>query len=1149
MKRTNIAAATLIAALSLAGCARMDEMFEGATRHITFNASFEEATRTEYAGAGKVNWSEGDTIRFYSKESGDIGTFTVAETNSYTLLEADVAENAKYFIAEYGGTGIKSNNDSTFVITGASMAEQDGKFSSAHVSVARTTDLESSKLTFKNITSLIKFDIERNDIAYMSFTSNDDTKIQGNGDIIVSFDNSGNPTGRFNEEKAGTSIKVKIDGPGTYYIATLPVVLAKGFRCDFYAQDGKKLGVATGNNPLTVGKNDIENLGTLDPHMADGPEDLGIEGTANCYIVDAVGDYQFKATVKGNGNGNDVNISGIAGAKVLWESNLTQYSPGVGGIIKDVKYDNGYISFTSVASGNAIIAAVDAEGTTLWSWHIWVALGYDAYAKGQIYLDQLNQKICRMMDRNLGAMSADKKDYLLTHGLMYEWGRKDPFLTSDAVCTAYGFMCPTEEVTEAHGTIEYATENPLVFIYGTKGSDMDWIYTDHDSTLWGSEKTIYDPCPPGWRVPDEDMYTRAVKNESPYYSGIFDSTNYGVDFGGVMGADQSIWYPAAGYFDAYAKGLHQNRSRHGFYWTNATENNTSGLFKVYFTNTFYPKSFSMRSYGASLRCVAIKTEPDPIPVTAVNLEDSEITLNIFHEKILAYSITPETATDKVVSWVSSNTDIATVDITGTVTAISSGDCWIKAISADGPTDSCHVIVPESGMTDLSASESANCYIVSTPGTYKFKTVKGNSNEAITGGVSAVALWESYGNGDTPFANSLLYNVKYANGAITFAVLSNMRDGNAVIALKDASGNILWSWHIWLYKGYDIDESAQQYGNGAILMDRNLGALSTEKNNPLGIGLLYQWGRKDPFLSTRSFTSNQASYTSDDDRFYTVPSSSISGNIEYTIANPTIFISSNNDWDGSKNPAKWSSDKTIYDPCPAGWRVPDGGYYGVWASYVINKTGSNSVTVYHEGLWDGEKHGFDAGEKFGCASSVWYPASAYRFYSNGQIFGEGMYSLYWSCTPCNANAYALYNNVDIIVLANSIQRANGASVRCQKTGSFTARPVTDIKVSRESLELATNGTATLSATVTPTNATIKKIIWESSDPEYVSVDANGKVKAIQSTYSHTVYMKGEEFDRDDYTYFAEPYIEARSIDGSVVGRCTVSVKPSKIDTLW
>ena len=74
-------------------------------------------------------------------------------------------------------------------------------------------------------------------------------------------------------------------------------------------------------------------------------------------------------------------------------------------------------------------------------------------------------------------------------------------------------------------------------------------------------------------------------------------------------------------------------------------------------------------------------------------------------------------------------------------------------------------------------------------------------------------------------------------------------GNAVIGLFDAAGNCIWSWHIWSVD-YDPATMAQTYSSGAVFMDRNIGALTTDCTQPSSRGLYYQWGRKDPFRIRR-----------------------------------------------------------------------------------------------------------------------------------------------------------------------------------------------------------------------------------------------------------------------------------------------------------
>ena len=302
----------------------------------------------------------------------------------------------------------------------------------------------------------------------------------------------------------------------------------------------------------------------------------------------------------------------------------------------------------------------------------------------------------------------------------------------------------------------------------------------------------------------------------------------------------------------------------------------------------------------------------------------------------------------------------------------------------------------SSVVNLSEAGAANSYIVSSAGSYKFTPTKGNSSESVGSIASAEVLWESFGTEVTPNVGDLVRNVKYENGSITFETPSSYKEGNAVIVAKDASGTILWSWHIWLT---DQPEGQVYYNNAGTMMDRNLGATSATPGDVGALGLLYQWGRKDPFLGSSSISSNTEAKST-----LTWPSevnsNSSYGTIAYATANPTTFISGNADnvdWyytgSSSTDNTRWTtsdSSKSIYDPCPAGWRVPDGGDYGVWSQAV----GSYDEFVYPH---DSTNKGMSVSGKFGSASTIWYPASGYR-YSSRNLYQVGTLGYYWSATP-------------------------------------------------------------------------------------------------------------------------------------------------------
>lgn len=106
-------------------------------------------------------------------------------------------------------------------------------------------------------------------------------------------------------------------------------------------------------------------------------------------------------------------------------------------VVKDVVFDVGYVYFTAVADGNAVIAVKDAGGNILWSWHIWVT-GYDPNNEYDTWCIGV-----KMMNRNLGALSKEPEDGALTHGLLYQWGRKDPFVSTNYRSTSMA-TTPTE---------------------------------------------------------------------------------------------------------------------------------------------------------------------------------------------------------------------------------------------------------------------------------------------------------------------------------------------------------------------------------------------------------------------------------------------------------------------------------------------------------------------------------------------------------------------------------------------------------------------------------------------------------------------------------------------------------------------------------
>ena len=437
-----------------------------------------------------------------------------------------------------------------------------------------------------------------------------------------------------------------------------------------------------------------------------------------------------------------------------------------------------------------------------------------------------------------------------------------------------------------------------------------------------------------------------------------------------------------------------------------------------------------------------KETPEHEPTVVIKLVGMPTEFTVGRSVTISAVITPDDAADKSVTFTSSNPEVATVEYTKSeynyslalLKAVGPGKATITATVNDGSgvKDEAEVTVIPNTFTSP-----ANCYIVTKAGTYTFKTVKGNSGESVGNVASAEVLWETFGTDQQPSVGDLVKDVSYSNGEITFKATD--KKGNAVIAAKDASGKILWSWHIWMT---DQPKEQEYYNNAGTVMDRNLGATSATPGDVGALGLLYQWGRKDPFLGSSSISSNTTAKSTITWPLAVISDSS-NGTIAYAIANPTTFIANygikddnyqgNHDWyytgSSSTDDTRWTASdkaKSIYDPCPSGWRVPDGGNDGVWAKAIGSPDSFNCT-------YESTYKGFNFSGKFGSASTIWYPASGFRTNLGGGLDNGGISGNYWSASPCDYNAHQLYfyNTGNVYPREYYYSRASGQSVRCIK----------------------------------------------------------------------------------------------------------------------
>ena len=371
---------------------------------------------------------------------------------------------------------------------------------------------------------------------------------------------------------------------------------------------------------------------------------------------------------------------------------------------------------------------------------------------------------------------------------------------------------------------------------------------------------------------------------------------------------------------------------------------------------------------------------------------------------------------------------------------------------------------------------ANCYVVTHPGYYKFPLVYGNAIK--NGATNAIAYGE--GTGSTTFVNHLgnqisdPYIYKNTNCTVGSAELvwqdaeslisyiglsndnhyiqfeitkENIEQGNAVIAVKHTDGTIMWSWHIWVtnknvYETVPIQTVAV---NGTSKHTYNfmpvpLGwddDIPEQPNCPY-----YQWGRKDPFCPSKGTSNEDKTLYDSSGNSFTMTITSGRVTTGTSIKNPNTYnyyASYPYDWNITTYYDYWNATngtntsmndnnvvKTVYDPNPVGFKMPSP---DVFTGFT--KDGSNQSTNSN---WNVENTTMDNGYKFFTQGwedgpTDFWRANGLRVYDSGSLIYVGSNGRYWSAGPnSDTDCRCLGFNSGNVFPQDYNPRANGFPVR-------------------------------------------------------------------------------------------------------------------------
>lgn len=582
--------------------------------HVIFTAASESTDDTKASLDGfDVVWSAGDEISI-SDNMGNTAVYTAESEGTSTQFKyksgktLSTADGVVY-------TAWYPKGCADGYIPGVQTHVENG----IHDIPMKAVSEGSTDLQFKNLTGIVKVRLQG---AYDNICA-----------VVLAADKP--VTGAFSKDVQPGNSAV-ISGSGTAQIS-IPSGngrdISTGKDYYFAAAEGTykelwigvlntdgKLAYYTGNE-ISVRRSVITSLGTVNVVSMGGTEvvNLSQSSPANCYIADAKTDYKFRADRKGCST-SILNWMSPKSADILWSESA---SGGFYSVIRPVILYDGYIWFRKnnpdeiYSPGNAVIAARDASGKILWSWHIW--------GTESISSSTWDKTGYEMMDRNLGAWSADSENSGAA-GLVYQWGRKDPFPLRR------GKNFPEAVASDATvGNTNYSIANPTQWIYGTPENCYDWL-SSPSTSAWksGSSKSQYDPCPPGWHLPDgaghgikgstrestpitlSGFWNIAFGTGVAFYGRSADGSQWwnpekkGMTLPSVV-AGSSTWLPATGYIAAESGELVAS-GYEGSIWTSGSEPSKSSIAATSYCMSFgngriSPSSMSGRAAGRSVRCI------------------------------------------------------------------------------------------------------------------------------------------------------------------------------------------------------------------------------------------------------------------------------------------------------------------------------------------------------------------------------------------------------------------------------------------------------------------------------------------------------------------------------------------------------------------
>ena len=210
--------------------------------------------------------------------------------------------------------------------------------------------------------------------------------------------------------------------------------------------------------------------------------------------------------------------------------------------------------------------------------------------------------------------------------------------------------------------------------------------------------------------------------------------------------------------------------------------------------------------------------PSKVDVTGVTLKEST-TLTVGDTETLTATVAPDGATDKTVTWASSNTSVATVSDTGVVTAVAAGTATITATATNGTAD----VTDDDKTATCTVTVNKPDATVKTAPTAKDLTYTGESQALVTEG--------------TAEGGTMQYAVVETDGDTSEYTIVK-RDSTVPLVLADVKVNTI----------YTPDLEGEYQGYAGIWFSNNIDLIIDDITYN-GLSLFYNHGDSKYYLDT------------------------------------------------------------------------------------------------------------------------------------------------------------------------------------------------------------------------------------------------------------------------------------------------------------